>query len=328
MPTSIDASGATDVSKAFGSFVASVPNNATITLRPGARYRMEETLVLANRHGLTVDGNGATIFATTPGDRVRSNIKVIDSSNIAFKDLTVTGANPNAGMSDAAWVVAKEAQHGFDVRSVAGFALSGVTVTDPYGDFVYLGRNEEAQWTSDVTIRDSRFQRNGRMGISMTAATNVIIERNTFGQMRRATFDLEAHHPGFGARYVTIRDNDIGQGRLALVAAVGTGDVSHFTFAGNRVARNLDITMRSDEGAVHQDWKILDNTSSTQAGNPNLTAMAFEYIDGLEIHGNYQRFDTWRPMVGARVDSSCNVNFGGNTYPGAVAQGVLTGTSC
>jgi len=326
IPASIDQSGTTDVSVAFRTFVASVPDDSVIVLRPGARYRMEQTLHIANRRNLALDGKGATIFATTPGDRTRSNIRVTNSQDIVFADLTVKGANPNAGMGDAAFVLAKEAQHGFDIRSVVGLHLDRVTVTDTYGDFVYLGKDEERTWTTNVQISRSHFARNGRMGVAMTAARNVVIQENTFDQMRRSTFDMEAHHPGFGAEHVTIRNNDIGPGRLLLVASVGIGDVDHFTFEGNRVAGVLGIQMRTEGGPRRTDWKILNNTAAGVAGNPNLAVMELDNIDGLAIHGNYQRVDTHRPMLGARVVNSCNVNLGGNTYPGAVSQGVVTGT--
>ena len=70
-----------------------------------------------------------------------------------WPNITVKGANPHAGMGDDAWVVEKEGQHGFDVRSVTGFALLNSTVSDVYGDFVYLGKDEEHGWTTDVVLK-------------------------------------------------------------------------------------------------------------------------------------------------------------------------------
>lgn len=310
----------------FSDFLASVPNKAIIRLAPGARYRMEQTLVIDNRHDLTIDGRGATIFATTPGTRGRSHVKVVNSTKIGINNLKVSGAHPNGG-TRGDYVVDKEAQHGFEAKSVAGFALAGVTVTDVYGDFVYLGKEEDGPWTSDVWILNSQFARNGRIGVGMTAVRNVLIENNSFDQIRRSTFDLEAHSQGFGFEQVTIRNNDIGSGRLLLIASVGIGPRDDFTFEGNRVERTLDIVMSSTDGEVHRNWKIINNTSTTVAGNPHRAAMVLDHIDGLEIRGNRQQFEARRQMVGARVTDSCRVDFDGNTYPGAVAQGVLLGSS-
>lgn len=326
VPTSIDPTGATDVSAQMQAFFASVPDGAEVALPAGATFRMDSTLVLAGRSKLTIRGNGARFQAITPGDRARANIRILDSSDITIEDLTVVGANPAAGMGDAAFVSAKEAQHGIEAKSVVGLVLRRITVTDTYGDFLYLGRNEEHRWTSDVQVLDSHFARNGRMGVSLSATRNVLIANSTFDQMRRATFDLEAHHPGFGVDGLTVRDNVIGQGRLYLIAAVGIADVNHVVFQRNTVSRPLDILQSSEDGSTQRDWQILDNTSSARAGNPNLAAMRFDHIDGLRVKGNRQSFDTWRPMVGAKVTSSCNVDYTGNDYPGAVAQGSLTGT--
>ena len=71
-----------------------------------------------------IHGNGATVFATTPGDRVRGNFLVKDSTGIVFTDLIVKGANPHAGMWDDAYVASKEAQHGFNFLGVYDSASS------------------------------------------------------------------------------------------------------------------------------------------------------------------------------------------------------------
>ena len=88
-----------------------------------------------------------------------------------------------------------------------------MTVTDVYGDFVYIGK--AGTWSDNVVVYGSTFLRDGRMGVSITAAHRVLIQDNTFDQMRRSTFDMEAHDPGFGADYVTILDNKIGAGRCS-----------------------------------------------------------------------------------------------------------------
>lgn len=333
VPTSIDATGATDVWAPFTEFLASVPNGSTIKFRPG-RYRMEQTLIIENRDHLNFDGAGATIFATTTGTRGRSHIEVLNSQNIVFRGLRVTGAHPNGGV-DGDYVAELEAQHGFELKSAVNVVLDSVTVSDVYGDFVWMGKDEERTWTTNVLVQNSTFARNGRMGIAMTAVRNVLIQYNSFNDMRRSTFDLEAHDPGFGMEQITIRNNDIGASRLLLVASVGHGSRDDFTFEGNRVARTLDIQMHSADGEVHRNWKILNNTATARAGNPSLTVMKFDHVDGLEVRGNYQKVDSYRAMVGARVGDACNVEIDGNTYPthdpydehvGFAPQGVISGT--
>jgi len=326
IPTSIDGTGATDVTTAMTNFLASVPDGSVVELQADATYRMESTLIITHRNGLAIDGNGATFVATTRADRDRANVRVLDSTAISFSDLKVKGANPDGGLNDDAQDTTLEGQAGIEARSVNGLVLDHVTITDVWGDFVWLGRDEQNPWSSNVVIENCTFARNGRMGVSLTAVTNVTIENNNIDQIHRATFDMEAHYAGFGATYVDIKDNTIGVGRLYLVSSVGIGDVSHFTFEGNTVARNLDIVMTSQDGTVYPDWKILNNTSSTLAANPRGSSMSFDHLDGLTVSGNHQAVEKGRVMVGAAVTASCNVSITGNDYPGATSQGTVTGT--
>lgn len=325
VPSSIDGSGATDVSAAMAAFFRGVPDGSSVRLQPGATYRMEETLLFTKRHDLRIDGMGATIFATTPGDRVRANMRFVLSSNIMVSNLTIRGANPNAGLADEAQVLSKEGQHGIDVRSTTGFLLNQVTITDTYGDFVYLGRWSAGRWSTGAIITNNTFARSGRHAITLTAAENVLIENNNIDLIRFATFDLEAHHPGFGMKNVTIRNNIIGDGRGLLVASVGTGDRDNFVFENNQVNRTLDIRMSSEDGAQQSNWRIAGNVGATNAGNAMQAAMMFDHLDGLVVTGNYQSFDPKRSMVGVKVDTSCDVAVSGNTYPGAVAEVEQTG---
>lgn len=326
VPRSIDPTGEVDVSAAFKSFLASVPDGKTIVFQPNARYRMEETLVVRNRRNLDIDGNGSLIFATTRGYRERSAVRTIYSSNITFRDLKVKGANPNAGVGDAAWVVEMEGQMGFEARSVDGFTLKHVTVTDVYGDFVYLSRDEDGPWTSKVRITGSTFSRNGRMGVSTVAARDVVIEGNRFDQMRQAAFDFEAHYKNYGVDGVTIRNNDVGATRLLFVAAVAEMPVNNVVVSGNRVQKPLQVWVSSAGlGTPHFGWKIVGNTSGTLAGAASQTVMAFSDMRDLEIRANYQAMDPRRSMYGATLQNSCGTVAAGNDFPGAVAATRSTG---
>jgi hypothetical protein len=287
---------------------------------------MERTLVLLNRYGLTFDGNGATVYATSPGDRVRANIRTLGGSDINFRNLRVRGANPHAGKaSDEAFQLSKEAQHGFDILGTQRVALTGVTVNDTYGDFVHISKY--GPWAKDIRITGSNFARNGRQGISVIAARNVLIEGNTLTDMRRATIDLEPDRGvDFGADNVTVRNNDIGPGRLQFIAAGGTGPVNNVTIQGNRLrGQALQIFMVDQYGGMRSNWRVLDNTSDVVFNAPHQSAMRFIRVNGLEIRGNTQPFTRGFLMYGAKVDRSCNLALGGNAYSNAAAQALVVG---
>src|SRR6476660_8785707 len=113
VPASIDPTGRVDVTKSLQRFLSSVPREREVLFRKGARYRVEGTLVLRNRHGMTIDGNGATVFATTRGKIDRAQFWIKGGERVVFRDLNVRGANPNAGTGEGAYVPKLENQHGF-----------------------------------------------------------------------------------------------------------------------------------------------------------------------------------------------------------------------
>ena len=104
VPPTIDATGASDVSAALNAFVASVPDGSTIVFPEGASYRLDPGgLVLYDRHNLVLDGNGATLRVTNPGDTwlggpINLNSQRISfgqNSHIAIRDFNLVGSNAN-----------------------------------------------------------------------------------------------------------------------------------------------------------------------------------------------------------------------------------------
>src|SRR5207248_6077073 len=93
VPLTIDSTGTTDVTSQLTNFVAGVPDGSTISFRAGGRYRTEGTLRFPNRHNLTIDGAGATLFATTTGSPGRTHVWFAGGGPVTVRDLDVVGAN-------------------------------------------------------------------------------------------------------------------------------------------------------------------------------------------------------------------------------------------
>jgi hypothetical protein len=328
VPASIDASGRSDVTAALLTFFRSVPDGSTISFPAGATYRVDGTLQLTGRRDLTFDGNGATIKAVTPGDRNRRHWWFIGGGGIAIHDLKVKGANPLAGLGDAAWAPWAEAQHGFEFKGVHGVTLERVTVNDVYGDFVYLGPGATG-WTKDVRIVDSTFERNGRQGISITGAERVLIEGNRIGETRRATFDLEPNGAGWGARDVRIIGNVVGRGRLLFIAAHGyRGEIRDVVVERN-VLRGRAMNSSVDAGGgVRSNITIAGNTADTQWGNPGGGLMYFKGATGVRVLGNVQPMQPRRGNAGVLARRSCDVVVEGNTFPNASEEVRLESPTC
>ncbi len=298
----IDATGRTDVSARMAAFFGAVPDGSVVELARNGRYRMDQTLVLSGRHNLKIEGNGALFFARSAGDAHRSNVRIQGSSGIVIFHLAVRGANPHGGVSRVAYQTRLEHQHGFEVLSSSNIALVGVTATDVYGDFVYLGRASHGAWTNGVLIFGSHFARNGRQGITLVAARNVDIERNAIRDVRMDTIDLEPNGAGFGVDHVTVRNNSVGAGRLLFVGADGVGPVDDVTISGNVLhGQALQIWVESAHPGNRTGLKILHNTSDKTLGNPHGAAMRIRNVKDAVISGNTQPFERGRHMVIANV---------------------------
>ena len=237
VPATIAADCSRDVSAQLRSWIASVPDNSTLSLRSGACYRIDGPLKIVDRFGLTFEGMGATFRAFTPGDQDRRHVWFIGGGDHTVRNLIVRGANPFAGTGDKAYQASKAFQHGFAFHGVQGGLLDQVQVYDVYGDFVYLGKDVRTKPDTpsrDIVVRDSTFQRNGRQGIAITHAENITIQGNYLAGMRRSTFDLEPNSAGDVIRNVRIVGNTTGGGRLLWLASGGPGyNVNDIHIIGN-----------------------------------------------------------------------------------------------
>ncbi len=324
----MDSTGATDVSAQMAAFVAGLPDGTTIDLTPGGRYRMEQTLVIAGRKDLTIRGNGATFVATTPGDLMRASVRIADSSGITVEDLRVVGANPLAGAKDQIYRPERGAQHGIDVNSSTDVALIGLTVTDTYGDFVYIGRRDGGPFSDGVLVQGSTFARSGRQGITVTGARNVIVETSSITEPKRSMFDFEpGREAGALVSNVTIRNNVGSNGPLLFVAAEGHGPVDHITIQGNHLTgMTANIALEDLDGGMRYDWNVRDNTADVPSGNQYYGTMRFVRISGLVVTGNTQPMKPSRGMYGVVATNSCGVNVSGNSFSNSVGQVLLIGS--
>jgi hypothetical protein len=292
----IDPTGATDVTADLQALFDRTPDGGVVQLQPGGDYRVEGTLVLEDRHGLSIEGNGARIFATTTADLMRSHLKFIGGSDLVVRDLEIQGANPHAGLDDRAYVPELEGQYGIHLDGVTAIELDGVNVHDTYGDLVYVSRHEgDRRWSQQVWIHDSTFARSGRQGIAVVAARDVVIEHNRFTDMRRATVDLEPNSPAWGAENIHILDNQVGPGRLLFVAAGGRGPVDWVVIARNTLRGHLlNLRVEPPEGTRRHRFWVVDNTSDAKALDEPLQ---FTRTDGVMVHGNRQPVDAPHALV-------------------------------
>lgn len=340
VPESIDPTGAADVTLPLLKFFSSVPDGETLSFPANARYRIEGVLYLENRHGLTFEGNGATFFASTIGNEIappnqvyrpnwprkRAQFVFVGGGGITLRNLTIRGSHRNGG-TDGDYVAALEGQHGVVLMSVEGAELDRVTITDVYGDFVYLG-GKRGEWSRNIHVHDSHFATNGRQGIAITGAEDVLIEGNYLGDMRRTAIDVEPNGEMGGTRRLTLRNNTFGDIRLSFFAGHGKkGYADDVTIEGNRLkASGLKINSNDsvplDESGsprLHRNWRIVGNVSEARIGSP-VPPIRLWHMDGVTVRENVQPLNARRQMTGARISDSRGVDVGGNVFEGSIRE--------
>ena len=301
VPSSIDASGATDVSAALNAFIKSVPDGSTIVFKAGGTYRLSQGLWLTNRHNLVFEGNGATLRAAGSGSTLVSTPFRIDQGNgsISIRGFTIVGNNPN---TTTVYTPSGEEQHGVGIWGSSDIEVAHNTIGHTWGDGVYISGNDITRVSSDsVWIHDNTFSYIGRSGIALTAGSNVTVEQNSLDKVGLHVFNIEPDHAYQVNAFNTFRNNTVGTYGLttSLVgfffgAEGAAGSTTHdVTVTGNTVIGNphagydgralgLNTTVQL---ARRANIVFTNNTSTTAAAGP---VLAFSYVDGVTVTGNTQ----------------------------------------
>lgn len=149
VPSTINSTGATDVSAALISFVGSVPDGSTIVFKAGGVYRLNAALKFAHRHNLTFEGNGATLKAGG-GTTEASSLFWLGSylggnTGIVIRNFTLVGNSTTPGVYQGG----REGAHGVLVDDGSTIDVSDITVRGVWGDCVYVGG-----WADAVSFHD------------------------------------------------------------------------------------------------------------------------------------------------------------------------------
>jgi hypothetical protein len=291
-PASVASDCSADVSAALNGWIASLPDNSTITFPDGACYLVPASIRIENRNGLTFNGNGATFKRTrrSPPKLSYPNPNpywwVIGGSDIAFNDISVLGVNTKSDLdyepAVGAYKVEYEFEAAFRVESTRGFVADHIVVDAVWGDGFQL------QGGNGATITNSRISRNGRQGITGADIGNIRLAYNTITLSRRAGIDLENNVESDVVAGVEIHHNTIGAIHLAL-AAGGPGAVNGVYFHDNTITTSgvpFIYNQRKYDGAVRRrDWRIEDNVVQQELGSP-LAAILINNTDNVTITGN------------------------------------------
>jgi hypothetical protein len=328
--STIDPTGTENVSQRIQDYILSHPAGSTVAFAAGATYRIDQTLTIAEKSDLIIDGNGAQFFTDDPtGDgstleapskaaRTRAHFRLRDCSNITLKNIHVRGAHPNGGLDSSAYVEPLEAQHGFDIIGSTGVTVEDCSATDVYGDFIYFGHGSGP--CHDITIRRFYGARNGRQGVASVSSYNVLITDSEFTDVRRSMIDLE---PNFAYQEIhdfEVSDCILGSHRLSFFASKGAAaPISNVRVLRNTVNSAMNSTI-GIPGVRRSNWRFENNIANQGYGSTLACCLNVTGVDGFIFKNNVQPLQANRNMVIVQTTDCTSVEVSGNSYPGGVGE--------
>jgi hypothetical protein len=329
VPSSIDASGASDVAAALQAFINGVPDGSVIAFPAGAVYRVSAGIRLDNRHNLILDGRGATIRTTGSGGSALASPLVLSwatsNSDIWIRDLVLEGNNARTGTS--IYDPANENQMGIDLNGGARIEISGVTIRKTWGDAIYANENtptagSPAAWPTDIWVHDNTFDSIGRNAFTINSGRRVTLERNAIDHVGGSVLDIEPDLATQGAVDLVLRGNTTGTWGMSplytmhFVACANNNSgvgalIRGITITGNHVSQGAPNSVNTPNAgglssviAKSRTSNItFTNNTTTKAGSGPV--LYFAHVDGLTVSGNTQ------PLTSGsltRVYDSTNVN--------------------
>lgn len=288
VPADIPADLSQDVTPQLQAFIDSVPDHSVIEFPENAEYRIDGTISILGRHGLTFEGNGA-LFRTDDkveeGERLEIRNRAhwrLDkgSSHIVLRDIHVHGPNPDGGTGTAGWDAAREAQHAFDIDASSHVTLDNVSGAYVFGDGAYLRSNH-------VVVRNSKFHHVGRQGIAIAKANDVLVENNDIRQVRRGAINIEQYGKDWASDNIRILNNTTGASRLLWMPISGSGVAGSILVAGNvmEAATGIPVIYNKARASGRRGpFVVVDN--HFMIGGSKLPAFDLTGIDGMLFAGN------------------------------------------
>ncbi len=185
VPSSVPSDCSADAAGGLLRWGHTVPDHSVLQLAPDGCYRLDRSLLIPDRHDLTIDGNGATIrFGSKPQSPA---FLVVGGSSITLRHMTIIGPHPKP-VFDRSYQFAA----GVWLQGVQGATLSGLTIKNVYGDFVTLERDKSTGEPSrDVTIEHSTFHNAGRQGIAFVSVDGADVNDVSLTGVGQTTYDVE-----------------------------------------------------------------------------------------------------------------------------------------
>jgi Right handed beta helix region len=181
----------TDSTATLQSWINSQPDNSTLTMPQGSCWNVEGSITIQNKTGLTINANGSTFFqATSPATSYSPILQLWLNTNLAIENLNIDGAL-SAGFDNS-----DEGDYGVELEADNGVWMTGMTMSNIQGDFVYLSPPYDVDTTSDalnknIWITGSTFQNGGYHGLTIESVDGFVVNNDTFTNINEDAMVLE-----------------------------------------------------------------------------------------------------------------------------------------
>jgi hypothetical protein len=290
VPSSIDDTGATDVSTALNNWIdRTVPDGSVISFPAAGTFLLSEGIKLGNRSNLVFRGNGAHLRLSGSGSNHRASAFVIGwsyrlgywtggNAHIAISNFVITGNDPTPGTFGGG-----ENQQAVRCSGSTFIETANLTVRAVYGDGFFIDA------CNDVWLHDNHVVSAGRNGVSVIEGLRILAEDSDYDKVGYVTFDDEPNLSTEASRYVTFRNNRAGTWGLDFVSIDGAhkgAPIRNITITGNiTTGKALSCQIDNGGGFRMTDIVFSGNSSAVPASGPRLH---FAHIDGLTVTVNVQ----------------------------------------
>ena len=332
-----------DATAALQAWFTSIPSHHVIARLDGSCYRVDGTLTLGAKTGVTLDGAGSKFRTYTIGAQDAQHLVVAGSVNTTIKNLSIDGGKTVPGYD-----VRYAFQHGITITGGCDrVVLDNVTIDHVWGDFVAITphiHNGVRMTPQYITIENSHFgldrtyMGTGRQGISIDAGEHVFVHDNVIRYSSRSAVDIEPNSSGAKLNDIHFEHNTFGPHGNNLFAnhnyesANPVIDGIYFrdnTLTGTPLTVDsiADITnIKADDPSTFRrhHYEFVNNVSDTGLGNSSCTNPGHEVlrlwgIDGIVIDHNVQPVQAGQCMMLATFAKTANTAVTNNQIKNASA---------
>ncbi len=183
-----------DSTSALNSYFAGLSSNTTVTLPHDGCFNVTTGLSLANKTGLTINGNWATIHQTVAGTGDDSDHPILfltQDTNLKISNLSITGLYNGSNGGDY-----YEGKYGIELEGDTNVLLTGMTVENIQGDCLLLQSGNDitpsfAALNVNVTATQSTFDGCGYHGLTVEAADDFNFSYNKITNVGLDAMDFE-----------------------------------------------------------------------------------------------------------------------------------------